>query len=35
MVATPPPGTPKAPSQPALPDAERLPNTPYFPVITD
>ena len=35
MVGTPPPGTPKAPSEPALPDADRLPKPPYFPVIRD
>ena len=35
MVETPPPGTPKAPSQSALPDADRLPSPPYFPVVAD
>ena len=35
MVGTLPPGTPKQPSAPALPDADRLPNQPYFPVVTD
>ena len=30
-----PPGTPKAPSAPALPDPARLPTSPYFPVVTD
>ncbi|MCW6509368.1 glucose 1-dehydrogenase [Lichenifustis flavocetrariae] len=34
MVDTPPPGTPKTPSEPALPDGNRLPRIPYYPVLT-
>ena len=33
MVDTPLPGTPKAPAEPALPDAGRVPHPPYWPVL--